>query len=442
MIRLALRSLRADPTRFAATFVTIALSTAVTASFATLAETAIGPMSALDREILVIMGGVIGGWGAIIGTFAPVSTLAMIVERRAPEMALIRRVGATPTQATRLVQLETLVVAIAAVLVGVAAARPLGRMLFDILQDGDMVAATVDHRAGLLSLGGTAVAMVGLAVGAATIASWRVARRSLGAPRSADGSLPLWRIVTGGTLIGFGGSGALSGLVMSQFSDDPYLAMQISGPAGLLAAAGGATLAPALLARTGDLTRRMARDAVGRLAAGNVSGRPSLMSPVLGPVLLLMAGATGTLMLVGIDARTAVEHGGSDAQAESLVLLNTAVAAMISIFTAILAVNAQNAMITGRASEFARLGLAGATPAQLRALVTRESLMVGVLGAAGGAVCSLLTILPMSLARGEGFVPNGLLWLPAALFAAVVAITVVSGRVALAASRRAEGSRA
>lgn len=435
MIRLALRSLRADRVRFLATFVTILLSTAMAAAFATLLETALEPMAAMDREILVILGGVIGGWGAIIGTFAPVSTLAMVVQRRTQEVDLLRELGATPRQVSRLVRIETTVIAVMAAGLGALAAAPIGRVLFRILQDGGMVAAGIDHRAGPLSLGTIAAVMVVLAAVSASLATRSAARRTAGDRAGVlpqPGSLPRWRRITGWVLVGFGVCGAQSGITMSLLSDDPYLPMQIAGPAGLLAAAGLATLAPWVLRRGPRVERVLGAGAVRWLAGLSISTRPELMAPVLGPVMLLVAGATGTLMLVGIDARTASDLGGSAEQAESLILLNTAVAVMITVFTAILAVNAQNAVTSGRSAEFARLRLAGATARQVRGLVTAESLLVGGLGSIIGSACALLTVVPMSWTRGEGVLPDAQWWLPLAVAGAATLLTVVAGRFALA----------
>ena len=108
MTRLAFASLRHRATASLATFVTVLLGTALMGSFATLAATGTGPVSATDQETLFIMGAVVGGWGALIVLFAVVSTVGITVTQREVEIGLLRTIGATPRQARRLVRAETL----------------------------------------------------------------------------------------------------------------------------------------------------------------------------------------------------------------------------------------------------------------------------------------------------------------------------------------------
>jgi putative ABC transport system permease protein len=83
---LAWRSLRARRTAFLATAASVLLDTAVLLAFLTLLETGLGDgVSAVDREMLVTMAAVIGGWGVVIVVFSVASMLALTVRRRAEE---------------------------------------------------------------------------------------------------------------------------------------------------------------------------------------------------------------------------------------------------------------------------------------------------------------------------------------------------------------------
>ena len=155
MTGLAWRSLRHRLPSFSATFVAILLSTLVVGAFATLVETATGPVSGDDRETLIIMGAVIGGWGALIAMFSLVSTLSVAVRRRDVEIGLLRVIGATPRQARRMVRTETAVVALAAALTGAVVAWPAGRALLAMIRDGGLVAPSVEYGGGVAALGAT-----------------------------------------------------------------------------------------------------------------------------------------------------------------------------------------------------------------------------------------------------------------------------------------------
>jgi len=107
---------------------------------------------------------------------------------------------------------------------------------------------------------------------------------------------------------------------------------------------------------------------------------------------------------------------------------------MLSLFAAIMVVNAFAAVIAHRRAELARLRLLGATREQVRSSVLAEAGLVAAVGVMLGLVAALATIVPFAIARDEGPVPDGQLWLPIVLAGAAAAITLAS---AAAAVRRA-----
>ncbi|WP_235735184.1 FtsX-like permease family protein [Nocardioides alcanivorans] len=114
-----------------------------------------------------------------------------------------------------------------------------------------------------------------------------------------------------------------------------------------------------------------------------------------------------------------------------LALLNNVVVGMISLFAAIMVINAFAAVISHRRSELARLQLLGATGRQVRRSVLTEAAVVAAVGVFLGLVAASATVLPFAIARDEGIVPNGTLWLPPVLAGAAVILTVVSAHAAV-----------
>lgn len=432
MTGLALRSLRARPAAFAATFVSVFLGTALIASFATLLQTA-GDAGKDDAETLTIMGAVVGGWGALIVLFSVASTLTITVRERAEEIGLLRTIGATPRQARRLVRGEAAVVTAAAAALGAVVAWPAGGALLALLRGGGMVSDDVAYGGGPASVGAAALLVVLTALLAATVTG----RRTTGGPptmalaeaRTGTGRMRWWRVAIAMVLVAYGIGTAVVTITVTAHDPDPYAAMATSGSSSILVGVGLAVLSPLLLRRLARLARPLAgRGAPGWLAARTTATRAHLLAGVLGPVVVLTAGAVGVLMLVGIDQRSL---GGSHPEGRIINLLNTLVTGMIVLFAAIMVVNAFAAVVASRRAELARLRLVGATREQAERSVLGEAGVVAAVGVVLGLVASLATIVPFSIARDEGLVPDGQLWLPPLLIAGAVLLTLGSARLAV-----------
>lgn len=435
MTRLALRSLRHRATAFTATFVTVLLGTALIGSFATLVETAGGPVSDVDAETLTIMGAVVGSWGALIVLFSVASTMGITVRQRAVEIGLLRTIGGTPRQARRLIRTEALAVTSVAAALGAVLAWPAGRALLAMIRSGDMVASDVAYAGGPASLGLSALAVVITAMVATGIAGRRAVRGPvslvLAEARADAGRMRWWRVAAGLVLIAYAVGMGVVTVTVTADSDDPYAAMQTSGSASILLAIGLAVLAPALLRWAGSVARPVVGSSTaGHLAAYNTTRRAHLLAGVLGPVIVLTSAAIGVLMAVGIDGRTMT--AAQDDDADVITLLNNVVTGMICVFAAIMVVNAFAAVIADRRQELHRLHLVGATGAQVRGSVLAESAIVAVAGVVLGTIASLATVVPFALARDEGVVPDGQLWLPPLVVAGAVLLTLGAARGALA----------
>lgn len=429
MTGLALRSLRYRATAFAATFVSILLGTALIGSFATLVETSTGPMSSTDQDTLIIMGAVVGSWGTMIVLFSLASTIGVTVRQRDVEIALLRTVGSTPRQARRMIRIETLLVALLASGVGAVVAGVGGRALLAMIREGRMVSDSVTYAGGPTSLGLAALAVVLTSLVSASIAGRKAtngpATIALSAGLSGGQRMHWWRVLAALLLVGYGVLMGVITVTVTADSDDPYAAMQTAGSSSILVGLGLALLAPLLLRWFASAIRPVVGrlGATGHLAAYNTSRRAHLLSGVLAPVIVFTAASVGVLMLVGIDGRSvAVKSPETD----TINMLNNVVVAMISLFAAIMVVNAFAAVIAHRRGELAKLRLVGATAEQVRGSVVAEAGIVAAIGVILGLVAALATVVPFALARDEGMAPDGQMWLPPALALLAVLLTLAS----------------
>lgn len=426
MIRLAYASLRARSAAFAAAFLSVFLGTVVIGAFATLTETATGGVSAADRDVLLVMGGVVGGWGLVIVLFSVASTLTLTVRERSTEIALLRTIGATPRQARRMLTAETLGVAAVAAAVAAVPAWLAGAAVFALVERVEIVAPTVQHSAGIASIGGTAAGMLvvsalatGLASRRATkTAAWTALTESVAQRSRMSGR----RVVAGVVFLLAGLNCSILTVTVMADSEDPLAPMATAGQAAILCAIGLAVLAPVLLRATvalvGPASRRLGVS--GYLATYNVTRRTHQLAGVLMPVIILVGIGTGTVYLITIE--NAVTPGAARSADQDLVgMLNYVVVGMISVFAAIMVVNTTVAVISARRREFGQQRLVGATRRQVTVTVLLESGLVAMSGTILGGLASLATVLPYSHVKLGSMVPD----IGVGYFAGVVSVTAL-----------------
>ncbi|WP_435771899.1 FtsX-like permease family protein [Nocardioides sp. SYSU DS0651] len=434
---LAWRSLRHRPLAATATFLAVLLGTTLVGSFATLGETSLGARGT-DAETLLVMGAVVGGWGSVIVLFSVASTVGITTTQRAGEVGLLRTIGATPRQARRLIHREALAVAALAATAGALVASVTGRLLFDLLRSGGLVSDRAEYDAGPASVALAAA----LVLAASWIAAAAAARRATRGPATLllresaaeAGRMRWWRVAIGVALLGYGLAMAVITVTVTADDSDPYAAMSTSGSSSILVGVGLAVLAPVLLRWLAAPATRMAgRSPSAHLASYNTTRRAHLLAGVLAPVVVLTSAAVGTLMLVSIDTRTL--PAGTE-ESDTINLLNNVVVGMIALFAAIMVVNAFVATVAHRRDELRRLWLLGATPSQVERSVVAEAGIVAAVGVVLGTLASLATVVPFAVARDEGVVPDGALWLPPVVVAAVVVLTLASARGAVRGTAR------
>jgi ABC-type antimicrobial peptide transport system permease subunit len=442
MVKLALSSLRHRTGAFVASFLSLFLGATIVMAFASLLDTGLGSdqASSTERETLVVMANVVGGWGLIIVVFAVASTLTLSVRQRRREMALLKTVGATPRQVRRMIVGEAAVVSIVAAGAAVVPAAGAGRLVFALLRDSDQVSSAVDYRFGAIALGiGFGVTFL-----AATIAALLTARRATGvraqeamvAAAVDNPRMSRKRKIAAGVFLALGlETGVLTATLMKGEGSD---AMQTGGQAAIWFAIGLAILAPALVrASTRVVAGPLQRlgGASGYLAAENLRQRAQQMAGALMPIILFTAIASATITMQATENDASSAEGlVKNAEEKAIETLNFVVVGMIALFAAIMLINTLVAATTHRRQELGQQRLAGATPPQVLRMVGFETAVLAATGVLFGALASLVTVVPYSIARTDSAVPPTGLGIYAGVIAVAAALTLGAS---LGAARRA-----
>lgn len=274
------------------------------------------------REDLIAVAGAFGGMATAVAVFVVSGTVALSVERRRREFALLRTVGATPRQLRRLLLAETLLVALPAAAAGWFAGPPAGERLFEEFTGSGMVSEAVAYEQGWIP----AVAAAGALLLTALVGGYVGGRRGVRikpVEAMAEAALgtrwahPL-RIVL--ALVFLGGAGALA-IVTWVLFDGP-LAASTAGPTVLCTAVGLALLAPGLTKLCTVLVSgpvRLVTGASGELAVATARARAVQTAGVVTPVMLAVAMATGNLYLQTTQTDAAREAYAATLRADAVV---------------------------------------------------------------------------------------------------------------------------
>ncbi|MFI6704611.1 FtsX-like permease family protein [Streptomyces sp. NPDC050509] len=405
MFLLSMRSVRHRPGRFLATLLSAFLGAAILMAFNSLHDTAgandVGPA---DAETLGLVGGVVGGYGALLVFFAVASTLTVNVTQRGAEIALLRSTGATPAQIARMVVGEAVAVGLLGTLLAVGPAMLGGRVLLGMFQDTGQVAGSVAYAFGPVGLGAGAGVTLLASVGAAFLAVRRATRAA-----SANPPAPRRRLRSVGACAALvaGTAG-----VCATFAIDAAEPALMAAPAcgAILLSVGFALLAPDLLRWALD---RLARPvgavagASGWLTVHTLRERAPRLATVLMPLTLFTGIATGTLYMQTLETG-AIEASGLARSVEdrNLETVNLVVVGIVVAFACVTLINTLYAATSYRRAEFGTQRLAGATPGQVLGTVGAESLVLTVTGVFFGTVAGLAGILPFSLVRTEAVLPD------------------------------------
>ncbi|GGT73471.1 FtsX-like permease family protein [Actinomadura citrea] len=431
MLTLALNSLRRRSGGFAASFLAMFCGAMILMAFGSLLDTAgakgVDPAS---ESTLNVLGLVVGGWGLLLVTFAVTSTLTLSVRQRAAEMALLKNIGATPGQITRMITGEALILAVAAVSLAIVPAAYTGGWLLDRLTANGQIATSITHHFGGFAIhigyGVTLVAATAAALTAARRTARMSATASLLDAAAGDARMSRKRVAAAAVFLFLGTDLAVITATAMRGKDD-FEPMATAGPAAIWFSIGLALLAPALLRRVaawleGPLQRG---GAAGQLAALNLAQRTGPMSTAVMPIILFTGIATGTLYMQATDNAVNAASGITEtADYRNAETTNMIVIGMILLFAAIMVVNSLVATTVDRRREFGQQRLIGATPRQVLQMVAGEGTVLAATGVLFGTLASLVTIIPFSIARSGSPVPHGniLLYLAVAAIAAALAL--------------------
>lgn len=258
------------------------------------------PEAVLSGENLIVLAAVSGGMGILVAMFVVASTLALSIQQRQRELALLRAIGTTPRQLRRMVIGEALVVALLAVAVAVVPGSLFGRWLFDQLTANGVVPSVVAFHQGWIPVAAAAGAALLTAVVAAFAAARRAGRTR---PTEALAESAIQRRWLTGTRIVFailclGGGLALSIVTIAVMTGP--VAASTAGPAVMLWAIGLAMLSPGI---TNVMTAilqwplRAISGVNGYLAMLNVRARTVRVAAAVTPIMLATGIATANIYL-------------------------------------------------------------------------------------------------------------------------------------------------
>lgn len=266
---------------------------------------------------VIALAGVFTAFAILVSIFGVASMLALSIQQRRQELALLRAVGATPRQVRRLISRETLALAVVAAGLAVLPGQLLGRLLFDLLVGRGIATDGVTfHQGWIPTVAALAVAVVAALAGArgAGRRAARIRPTQALTEVSVEGRVigPV-RLLLGAILLA---GGAALMVVTIGVLDGPT-AQATAAPAVIILTVGFAVLAP-VLTKLMTLALQLPVQALGgvtgQLAALNARGRSGRLAAVVAPVILLTGVATGMLYL-----QTTSDAADRQAYSDSLV---------------------------------------------------------------------------------------------------------------------------
>ncbi|HEY3503438.1 MAG TPA: FtsX-like permease family protein [Actinocatenispora sp.] len=418
MLRFAIRAVRARALSYVPSAAVVLVGAALLTAFGALYETGTSA-TGHDHTTLTLLPLILGGWTLAIVAYGIVSTVALSIQQRERETALLRTIAATPGQVRRGLIAEVLVVAAPAVLGGLLPGLLIGRGILAALSAFGAVGPVSAHTGWRSMVVGTVTAL-GAALAAAIVASRRAARISPVRALAAAGDAPA-RTVLGKpravAALALFSVGLVMGVTTLFMPDGPLLS-STAGPGGVAAAVGLALVCP-VVARSSRLLAVLARGA-GRLGARNMAARATATAAVISPLVLLVGIAAGTLYMQSTE--DSLGETGSDAS--RIAPVNYLVVLMITAFALIAAGNALIAATRHRGPELRLLRLVGATRGQVLRMIAFESTVSAVLALLLGTVAAAVMAVPYSVVRIGSPVPAGSPWIYAGTSAAVLIISV------------------
>ncbi|WP_225793079.1 FtsX-like permease family protein [Streptomyces aculeolatus] len=274
------------------------------------------------KEDLIALAGAFGGMAALVAVFVVSGTVALSVERRRREFALLRTIGGTPRQLRRLLLAETLMVALVAGAAGWFAGPPAGERLFEEFTGSGMVSEAVAYEQGWIPAVAAGGALLLTSLLGGFIGGRRGVRVTAVEAMAESAVRTRWaspvRIVA--ALLFLAGATALAILTWVLF--DGPIAASTAGPTVLCTAIGLALLGPGLTKLCTVLISgpvRAVTGAGGELAVLTARARAVRMAGVVTPVMLAVAMATANLYLQTTQTDASREAYAQNLRADAVV---------------------------------------------------------------------------------------------------------------------------
>jgi putative ABC transport system permease protein len=268
------------------------------------------PAAAGQSSGLIPLSAAAGGIMIMLAVCIVASTLALSVQLRRRQIALLRAIGATPGQLRRLVLSETVLLAVPAAGLGLLPAAAIGRRLLAALAGHGLAAERLVYHQGLIPVGSGAAIAVLTGLAAALIAAREAIRTRPVEALASDGAPPRRmsraRLALG--LLALAGAAALA-LVTALVFDGP-LAASTAAPSALLWGLSLALLAPALtrpLLRLAGSAAAVLVPRAGHVAMITVRGPAARTAAVITPVMLA-TGLTSALLYLQTSQQAATGH--------------------------------------------------------------------------------------------------------------------------------------
>lgn len=259
---------------------------------------------------LIPLAGATGGLMTLVAVFIVTSTLALTVQLRRRQIALLRATGATPGQLRRLVLGETLLLAVPAAGLALLPSRAAGKQLLAALAEHGLAAQPlVYHQGWIPTLSAAGIAVLTGCAAAVVAARAAIRVRPVEALTAEDAPqrwLTVPRLVFGGLAL----AGAVALAIVTGLVFDGPIAASTTAPAAMLWVVALALLAPAVTRPVLSLLGRLAAalaPRTGHLAMLTVRGRAARTAALVTPVMLATGLATGLLYLQ-TSQQSATEH--------------------------------------------------------------------------------------------------------------------------------------
>ncbi|OWA08318.1 hypothetical protein B9W62_18815 [Streptomyces sp. CS113] len=249
---------------------------------------AVAPGVGSARSLLILLAGSLGGIVLLITGFVVAGALGVTIAGQRRDLALMRAVGATPKQIRRLAAAQSTVVAVIALVPGVAAGYLLAGHFRELLADRDVLPSALPLTVSPLPALATLLLVAAAVQLSARCAAWRTSRmpatEAVAESRS-EPRTPSRARTTAGLLLILGAC-ALSVVPLLSRT---VLGASVTSMAGIVAAIGLALSGPALVRSAGEAVVRRLRPGVAAptwLALSNVRAYALRLSGVVSPLAM------------------------------------------------------------------------------------------------------------------------------------------------------------